>query len=110
MHVPGADRRRDERLVGGLVGTEADIPVGPHDTGLAPLRPELVKEGLHRSEDRVLIRGLVALPVGLRVVGLEALEKIEGLLRPSLEHGYTSSTKFGRPRAYRIAQRHYRGM
>ena len=76
------------RLVRGLVLAEADVPVGPEDPPLAELLLQLSEEGFHRRQHQLLVDGLVVLPVGLRVIGLEPLVELECLrLPPPERHG-----------------------
>src|SRR5439155_1709453 len=77
------DDRGDACLVRRLVGAEPDVAVGPEDLGLAPRRTQLRDELLHRHQDLLVVDGLVAQPVGLRVVGLQALVELERLRRPA---------------------------
>src|ERR671915_196502 len=73
----------DERLVGGLVAAESDVPVGTEDPALAPLRLELGQQRFHGSANLGLVGVLVPLPVRLGIVGLEPLEELQGFYRPT---------------------------
>src|SRR5215469_4556266 len=50
---------------------------------LAELRPELLEQFAHWAQDLLLVDRLLAGPVRLRVVGLQALVELKSLFRPS---------------------------
>ena len=71
--------------VHGLVLREADVPVRAHDPGRSEQRLELVRELLEGSLYGLVEGRAVRRPVGLRVVGLEALVERERVTRPAGE-------------------------
>ena len=89
LHV--ARRRRSAAiavLYGRLVGTEADVPVGPEDPALAELVRQVGQQGRHRGVHGLLVDRPCARSSRLRVVGLESFVELQGLRRPPLEcHG-----------------------
>src|SRR5437016_2931364 len=68
-----------------LVGAEADVSVRPVDPPITPVRREVGEELLHWRSDDGLVDGFVLLPVGLRVIGLQALEELQCLRWPASE-------------------------
>src|SRR5207253_3876361 len=58
---------------------------GAEDLALAELGRQLAEQLLHRGQHALLVDVLVVLPVGLGVVGLQALVELDGLGRPALE-------------------------
>jgi len=77
---------RNGRLVRRLVPAEADVAVRAEDPALPVLGRELGKQCVHRPAHEVLVDGLVLLPVGLGVVGLEALVELDRFCGPAPEH------------------------
>ena len=105
-HVTLADPGGDGRLVGRLVLAEARVAKGPEESRLAELVPELGQEGLHGRPDVALVDLLVVEPVGLGVVGLEALVEGERTVRPALERGrHAGLSCVGRTHARHHARR-----
>src|SRR3984957_16454638 len=84
------------RLVGRLIVAEADIPVRPEDLRRPELAGEALEQLLHRAEHLLLVDRLVAGPVRLRVVRLEALVELQCRRRPAAER-HPASLRRGRP-------------
>ena len=85
LDVAVADPGRDRRLVGRLVGAEARVAVGAEEAGLAEVACQLSEQRLHRSLHVPFVYVLVIVPVGPRVVRLEAFVEIQRALGPALE-------------------------
>ena len=76
----------DVRLVRGLVGTEADVPIGTEYLAVSELGGQFGRDRLHRREHDRLVDVLMRSPVGLGVVGFETFVELQGLGRPAAEH------------------------
>src|SRR5207245_11573873 len=75
-------------LVRRLVDREAHVAVGAEELARAELGREIGHERFERRPHALLVHRLVLGPVGLRVVGLEALVEVERLGRPAFERSH----------------------
>ena len=70
---------------GSLVCAEPDVTMGPEHLRVTDLVAELAQQGLHRPANLFVVDLLARLPVGQRVVDLQALVEIKNRIGPAVE-------------------------
>ena len=95
--APQLEAGGDRRLVRCLVGAEPHVPVGAEHPAGAEFRGKIGEQLDHRPQHRVLVDGLVLVPVRLGIVGFEPFVEVDRVARPPAEAHRRSVARPRRP-------------